>query len=145
MNEILRFIYRNSISEYSSIMPDTALGIGVSSSALGGASISTAVFNSDENVKKDATALGIISMLPASMFLGAIAVYSIDLADTEAYIQSLSKEELQELSNRLSLINDNEEEIMEELQEQTILDFGKTYNEMEDEIVKTKKHSVWDK
>lgn len=146
MNEILRFIYRNSISEYSSIMPETALGVGISSSVLGCTSISTAIFNSDKNVKKDATALGIISMLPASMFLGATAIYSLDLADTEAYIQSLSKEQLQELSNNLSLMSENEEGIIEEFQNKTISDFGKTYNEMEDEIIqKTKKHSIWDR
>jgi len=145
VEELLRFICRNSISEYSTIMPETALGIGISSSALGATATSTTIFNSDENIRRDATALGIISMLPASMLLGATTTYSLDLAETEAYIQSLSLEQLQELSNNLSLMSDNEEGIIEELQNKNIKDFSKTYNTLENEIVKSKKHSIWDK
>ena len=82
-------------------------------------------------------ATGLSSTITGATFLGPSMEYAKNLNDVETYIQSLSKEELQELSNKLTLISDNKEEIINDLKTQTIGEFNQTYN-------KVKKHSIWD-
>lgn len=123
------------------LKPEVAISLGVSSTVIGGYSINFArnpyVNKSDH---KTSLAIGLSSTIAGAMFMGPSIEYTKNLQDVEAYIQSLSKEELQDLSKELTLINDNEKEevIIDNLKSKTIGDFNETYH-------KIKKHSIWDK
>jgi len=121
-----------------SLRPDVAISLGVSSTVLGGYGVSS--IKNPHLTKNDhmsSLATGLSSTITGATFLGPSMEYTKNLNDVETYIQSLSKEELQELSNKLTLISDNKEEIINDLKTQTIGEFNQTYN-------KVKKHSIWD-
>lgn len=121
-----------------SLRPDVAISLGVSSTVLGGYGVNS--IKNPHLTKNDhmtSLATGLSSTITGAMFLGPSMEYAKNLNDVETYIQSLSKEELQELSNKLTLISDNKEEIIDDLKTQTIGEFNQTYN-------KVKKHSIWD-
>ena len=123
------------------LKPEVAISLGVSSTVIGGYSISFVrnpyINKSDQ---KTSLAIGLSSTIAGAAFMGPSIEYTKNLQDVEAYIQSLSKEELQDLSKELTLINDNEKEevIIDNLKSKTIGDFNETYH-------KIKKHSIWDK
>lgn len=83
------------------LKPEVAISLGVSSTVIGGDSINFArnpyVNKSDH---KTSLAIGLSSTIAGAMFMGPSIEYTKNLQDVEAYIQSLSKEELQDLSNK---------------------------------------------
>ncbi len=124
-----------------SLKPEVAISLGVSSTVLGGSSVN---FITNPYINKaDRTtslALGLSSTMIGATFTGPSMEYINNLNEVKLYIQSLSREELEELSQELNLINEKIE-MMEDIKTQTIGQFDETYNEIE----QIKKHSIWDR
>lgn len=127
---------------FNSMMPEVAISVGVSSLVFGTVASCSAINPYvTEKQGNSSTALGLSCSIVGAACVNPGTTYVRDLNKTEAYIQSLSKDELKELSDQLNLINEyqNKEEFIEELRDLTLGDFDETYNQIE----KTKKKTIW--
>lgn len=124
-----------------SLRPDVAISLGVSSTVLGGYGVSS--IKNPHLTKNDhmsSLATGLSSTMTGALFMGPSMEYLQNISEVETYIQSLSKEELEELSNKLDLMNEanSKKEIIDDLKAETIGEFQKKY-------YKIKTDSIWDR
>lgn len=124
-----------------SLRPEAIISLGVSSISLGSITNSSTLnpYAAREDINSTLVT-GLSSTIAGTMALTPGISYVQDLNQTEVYIQSLSKEELEELSERLSLINDeeveieNDEALMEYLRTLTLGEFKDSYAEIEEKV-----------
>ena len=128
-------------SLFYSLMPEIAMSLGVSSLVSGFcATYSATNLYITDNESDLLTTLGLSTSMVGALFTNPGLEYARDLNQTEAYIQSLSKEELQELSETLTLMNiEDQDDMIEYLQDLNLGEFDETYTQIE----KTKKKSIW--
>lgn len=124
-----------------SLRPEVIVSLGVSSLSLGSITNSSTLnpYASRDDIKSTLVT-GLSSTIAGTMVATPGISYVHDLNQTEVYIQSLSKEELEELSEKLSLINaeevevENDEELMEYLRTLTLGEFKESYTEIEEKV-----------
>lgn len=124
-----------------SLRPEVIISLGISSLLSGTMTGSTTLnpYATKEDAKST-TLSSLSSTITGSMVLAPGISYVQDLKQTEVYIQSLSKEELQDLSDMLSLINDEDvqveenEELMDYLRTLSLGEFKESYEEIEQKV-----------
>lgn len=124
-----------------SLRPEVIISLGVSSIVLG-TSTNSSAFNpySTNGDIKSSFVTGLSSTIVGAVVTAPGISYVQELNQAEAYIQSLSKEELEELSEKLSLINDsdieveNDEELLDYLKKLTLGEFKDSYEEIEEKV-----------
>ena len=124
-----------------SFKPEVAISLGVGSTILGGYSVnSSRNYHIHREEFKTSLATGLSSTMTGALFMGPSMEYLQNISEVETYIQSLSKEELEELSNKLDLMNEanSKKEIIDDLKTETIGEFQKKY-------YKIKTDSIWDR
>jgi len=128
-------------SVFYSLMPDVVMSLGVSSliSGFGATYSATNPYITDKESNL-LTTLGLSSSMVGALVTNPGIEYVRDLNQTKAYIQSLSKEELQNLSETLTLMNiEDQDDMIEYLQDLNLGEFDDTYTQIE----RTKKKSIW--
>lgn len=124
-----------------SLRPEVIISLGVSSIVLG-TSTNSSAFNpySTNGDIKSSLVTGLSSTIVGTMVTAPGISYVEDFHQAEVYIQSLSKEELEELSEKLSLINEedvlveNNEELMDYLKTLTLGEFKDSYAEIDEKV-----------
>ncbi|MCI9084469.1 MAG: hypothetical protein HFH46_02480 [Bacilli bacterium] len=124
-----------------SLRPEVIISLGVSSISLGSTTNSSTLnpYASRDDINSTLVT-GLSSAAMGTIFTSPGISYVQDFHQAEVYIQSLSKEELEELSEKLSLINDeeveveNNEELMEYVRTLTLGEFKDSYVEIEEKV-----------
>ncbi|MCI9585359.1 MAG: hypothetical protein HFH45_01835 [Bacilli bacterium] len=124
-----------------SLRPEVIISLGVSSISLGSTTNSSTLnpYASRDDINSTLVT-GLSSTIVGTMVTAPGISYIQELNQAEAYIQSLSKEELEELSEKLSLINDeeveveNNEEFLDYLRTLTLGEFKDSYEEIEEKV-----------